>query len=305
MPRKSAEATAPEVDDEEDIYAVFGVEKTASAEDIKKAYRRLALKLHPDKIAAEATEAERAEQTAQFQRLALYYAILTDEAKRARYDATGSVSEASSSILDGLAASGKEWDAYFSELYSGIVSAEKIDEFAAQYRSSDEERADLKACYEEFEGDMDAIMESMILADIENEPRLRAIIETMLATGELKSTPAWKKTTSKAAVKKRIKEAQSEAKEAEELAKELGIHEKLGKGGSKENGEDALRALMLANSQRRMDSLIQSIEAKYAPPAKGKAGKGGKAKRGKEPEEEDWVSEEEEPAPKKTKAKAR
>ena len=59
-----------------DYYNILGVEKTASEADIKKAYRRLASKLHPDKGG----------NNEDFQRLQEAYATLSDPNKRAAYD---------------------------------------------------------------------------------------------------------------------------------------------------------------------------------------------------------------------------
>ncbi len=64
-----------------DPYEVLGISPTASAEDIKAAYRRLAKKWHPDSNPGDATAAER------FKELSAAYAILSDPARRAAFDA--------------------------------------------------------------------------------------------------------------------------------------------------------------------------------------------------------------------------
>ena len=66
----------------DDYYAVLGVSKNASSKEIKSAYRKLALKYHPDKVPEE--EKEKAEEI--FVRVSEAYAILSDEDKRKVYD---------------------------------------------------------------------------------------------------------------------------------------------------------------------------------------------------------------------------
>jgi molecular chaperone DnaJ len=65
---------------EKDYYATLGVDKTASAKEITKAYRKLARDLHPDKNPDNAAAEER------FKDVAAAYDVLGDEAKRKEYD---------------------------------------------------------------------------------------------------------------------------------------------------------------------------------------------------------------------------
>ncbi|XP_053295255.1 dnaJ homolog subfamily B member 2 isoform X1 [Pleuronectes platessa] len=67
-----------------DYYDVLGVSKSASQEDIKKAYRKQALKWHPDKNPDNKEEAEK-----KFKEVAEAYEVLSDKSKRAQYDGFG------------------------------------------------------------------------------------------------------------------------------------------------------------------------------------------------------------------------
>ena len=66
-----------------DYYEILGVERTASGEEIKRSYRRLAMKYHPDRNPGDA-EAE-----TQFKACAEAYEVLNDAERRARYDQYG------------------------------------------------------------------------------------------------------------------------------------------------------------------------------------------------------------------------
>ncbi|MBQ6130513.1 DnaJ domain-containing protein [Candidatus Saccharibacteria bacterium] len=66
-----------------DYYEVLGVGKTASDDEIKKAYRKLAIKYHPDKNPGDKTAEEK------FKEATEAYEVLSDKQKRSRYDQFG------------------------------------------------------------------------------------------------------------------------------------------------------------------------------------------------------------------------
>jgi len=66
-----------------DYYDILGINKSASKEDIKKAYRKLALKYHPDKTKGDKTSEEK------FKEGSEAYHVLSDEKRKANYDQFG------------------------------------------------------------------------------------------------------------------------------------------------------------------------------------------------------------------------
>lgn len=71
-----------------DFYEVLGVAKTAGAEEIKKAYRTAAMKWHPDRW-VDGSEAEKKTAEEKFKEASEAYSVLSDPAKKAKYDQYG------------------------------------------------------------------------------------------------------------------------------------------------------------------------------------------------------------------------
>ncbi|MEA2113418.1 MAG: molecular chaperone DnaJ [Patescibacteria group bacterium] len=68
-----------------DYYKTLGIEKGASEEEIKKAYRKLALKYHPDR----APKDKKKEHEEKFKKVSQAYSVLSDKNKKAQYDQYG------------------------------------------------------------------------------------------------------------------------------------------------------------------------------------------------------------------------
>ncbi|POW10599.1 hypothetical protein PSTT_05972 [Puccinia striiformis] len=238
---------------EVDLYATLELNtprETITEAEIRTAYRKQALRYHPDKISSSKSEPEKLEARQKFDQIGLAYKILSDPKLRQRYHQTGKIDQ--NDFLDGCDDQAS-WSAYFKDLWSGEVNAQTIEEFTKKYRDSEEESNDLRDHYLEFDGSLPEILSHTMCASHECEPRLIKRIDKM------------------------IKDAQQESKEAEELAKELGVHDKLfnnnnHKQSSKNILQDpsssssadnsSLQALIRANAIKKHEDMISKLEAK-------------------------------------------
>ncbi len=105
-----------------DYYGILGVEKNASADEIKSAYRRMAKKYHPD-VYATASEKEKSEAETKFKDVQHAYAVLSDPQKKAAYDQYGS--EDGPTFNGGAGSTGFNpfGGAGFGDIFSDIFSA--------------------------------------------------------------------------------------------------------------------------------------------------------------------------------------
>ena len=100
-----------------DYYEVLGVIKTASAEEIKKAYRKLALKYHPDRNKNDKTA------EAKFKEASEAYHVLSDKERKTNYDQFGHAA------FEGASGRGGFSNFDFSNIFSDIFGSEGFDPF--------------------------------------------------------------------------------------------------------------------------------------------------------------------------------
>ncbi|VVD05111.1 dnaJ homolog subfamily C member 9 [Leptidea sinapis] len=238
------------------LYEVLGISENASEKEVKKAYHKLSLKVHPDRV----KDDHKVEATEKFKVLGGVHAILNDKEKRRLYDTTKSVDDENNVIED------RDWTVYWRLLFKKITE-EDIRAYEKEYIGSEEERNDLKNAYLTCKGDMDYIVDQVQFARSEHEPRLRGILTEMIEQGEI---PSYKIFTHEPARKRQRRHAKEnrEAKEAEQLKAELNL----------DAGENSLELMIQKKQEARtkdMDSFLNNLAAKYGGE---KAKKGSKRK---------------------------
>ena len=110
-----------------DFYVLLGVERGATVSDIKRAFKRLARRFHPDINPGDQMAA------AQFRQIAEAYETLIDPDRRKHYDAVGVVtsSDATAFGFEGFDFSvsvGGESAPTFGDLFADVIDAEVVDE---------------------------------------------------------------------------------------------------------------------------------------------------------------------------------
>ena len=96
-----------------DFYAVLGVAKDADSAAIKKAYRNLAKKYHPDRNPDDAAAAEK------FKEIGEAYAVLSDSKEREQYDAIRSMAGGGARFTPGADGGGAGFEDIFSSMFGG------------------------------------------------------------------------------------------------------------------------------------------------------------------------------------------
>ncbi|CAH9102821.1 unnamed protein product [Cuscuta europaea] len=233
---ESAEAGSSS--NEKSLYEILGVEKSASQQEIKKAYHRLALRLHPDK------NPDNEEAKEKFQELQKVMSVLGDEDKRAVYDQTGCIDDAD--LAEDFAQNLKQ---FLKSMLKEVTEAD-IEEFAANYRGSDSEKKDLIDLYTKYKGNMNRLFCSMLCSDPNlDSHRFKDVIDEAIASGDLKSTKAYNKWAKKVSERKpptsplRKKNKQKAKKESDDLS--------------------AIIAQRQRERRGKMNSLFSSVISKY------------------------------------------
>lgn len=249
-----------------DVYTIFAVAKDAQESDLKKAYYKLSLKVHPDRV----EESEKEDATEKFKVLSKIYAILSDKDKRALYDEQGIIDDDDDS-------SGAKWLKMWQQFFKPI-SEEDINNFEKEYIGSEMERNDIKKAYLNGKGCINYMMDHVQFMQCEDEPRIIGIVKELIGSGEV---PEYKICTEEPKAK-RDRRHKKYAKEAKEVAK---IQKK--KKESNVSLEQQI-ALLQSERERRFTSIldkysqatddeepfdIDSFTAKKTPKSKSKAKK--------------------------------
>ncbi|KAI3438127.1 hypothetical protein D9Q98_000568 [Chlorella vulgaris] len=165
------------------LYEALGVTKDANQADIRKAYMKLALQLHPDKNPGDEGA------SAKFQTLQKVYSILSDADKRKVYDQTGSVE-------DSEELAGQQFNDlynYYRSMFAKVTDHD-LELFHDSYHGSEEERGELLRYYEQHKGDMRKVFEWVMCSNEAADSH--RFMDLLAAAIEAKEVPSFPKYTS-------------------------------------------------------------------------------------------------------------
>ena len=112
-----------------DLYEVLGISRSASQDEIKKAYRKLAIQYHPDK------NPDNKEAEEKFKDIAEAYAILSDPGKKVRYDRFGHTATSGAGDFNGFSNIEDIFNA-FGDIFSGFGGFSDIFVTSTRYRKT-------------------------------------------------------------------------------------------------------------------------------------------------------------------------
>ncbi|CAD2101180.1 DnaJ protein, putative [Plasmodium vinckei brucechwatti] len=245
-----------------DLYEILGVEKKATAKEIAKAYRILALTYHPDKFLShskkinnkgnkngedETLTLEKCKEM--FLQIQKAYDILKDPEKRQNYDEFG------------LEEDFDEFKNYLDpKLFHSRIKVEDILKYEQKYKNSQDEKDDLIQFYNKFNGDIKHILEYIPFSGTSDLDRFVKIFDDLFKDKQLEKTKDYEKS---------LKNINNIIKSYENIVKK--DNNRAGnKKPKKRKAEEPIDDLVLAirnNEARRnqkINSLLTSIEIEYS-----------------------------------------
>lgn len=154
------------------LYDLLGISPDATAAEVRRAYRRTALRVHPDRTSSK----DSAKATETFQRVQQAYAVLYDAESRRIYDEFG----ASAIDGDGDETAASALARMRTRMNVTRVTKDDIEAFGKKYRFSDDERDDIEALFRKLNGAVARALEYIPYADRSDISRLIAVFDELL-----------------------------------------------------------------------------------------------------------------------------
>lgn len=189
------------------LYDILGVAHDATPAQLRKAYYRKSLACHPDKVGAGKEDI--------FQATTVAYNILKNEETRNEYNETGELVDDDDDDDD--INSFDAMKSYFKSVF-GTVTTSKIDQFAQQYKCSEEEESHVLQYYKQFKGNLLKMLENVMLSTERDAQRwVEDYLQPAMESGEVPMD--YKKTLDRtlAQCRKKLEKETADVEEEEEV----------------------------------------------------------------------------------------
>ncbi|XP_060651202.1 J domain-containing protein CG6693 [Drosophila nasuta] len=238
--------------DTRDVYKLLGIAKDAAEKDIKKAYHKISLLVHPDRV----PEAQKEESTEKFKVLSKIYQVLTDPQKRGLYDEQGIIDDDDEGKLS-------NWMELWEKIFKPITEQD-ITNFEREYIGSDMELRDIKMAYLGGKGCINYMMNHVPFMGVEDEPRIKEVVAGLIASEDV---PEYKIFTEEPAAKrnKRHRKYARESEEAKIIKERRERRQQKDAEAAQESGGSLEQMILARRNQREgnYNSLMDRLLEKY------------------------------------------
>ena len=226
-------------DKNDDLYSLLGVNKTATNDEIRNAYRNLVFLYHPDKNKTDSDACSK------FINISRAYKVLSNKQSRIIYDETGEYEEV-----------GKELTTNHISIndFRKKVSLEETENYKKKYKNSREEEEDLINFYNQEKGNISNILEAIPYSTNKDIIRYLKIFENLFKTRYLKRNDTYEITKNNI---KLINSNIQEEKEAKEILDKL--TKQITERNHKRNFNDYLLELARKYEDEEIDEINDEI----------------------------------------------
>ena len=229
------------------LYTVLQCNKSSTSIELKKSYRKAALKYHPDRCVESSNNGDTASSTLKFQAVSAAYQVLSNDKHRSVYDSTGQIiddeDEYDTSHTNNNDSPNnnthqqQQWEEFFNSIFNEIITKGSNHAVSASsFRGSKEEQRDVLHYYTMCKGDMNKVVECIIHGSIDDVNRyINDIIRPAVVRGDVEDYAGIRDNNLKKVQKKKRRRILEDSSSSEDEQRIINKKKTAGKSKSKEH----------------------------------------------------------------------